>query len=147
MLIHIFITMKKIIRLTESELIGLIQKIIKEEEYSEQDLTYFHPAIGKDCKIKVARNKNKMGRIEEYKPVLVCDMYDTGNEIVMAEISFSSQSTEEVKEFICNNYELVIAELDFMFNGSEENIMEAVDSRRWDVIDKPIFCGSDEFEN
>jgi len=140
--------MKKIIRLTESELIGLIRTIIKEEKYSEQDLTYFHPTIGKECKIKIARNKNKMARTEEYKPVLVCDMYDTGNETVVAEISFSSKSKEEVKDFICDNYEMVIAELDSMFDGQEqESIMEAIDSRRWDVIDEPIFCGSDGFKN
>ena len=63
--------MKKVIRITESQLIGLIKKIIKEEKYSEQDLTYFNPEIGKECKIKIARNKNKMGKTEEYKPVLV----------------------------------------------------------------------------
>jgi hypothetical protein len=139
--------MKKVIRLTESQLIGLIKKIIKEEKYSEQDLTYFNPEIGKECKIKIARNKNKMGKTEEYKPVLVCDMYDTGNEIVVAEVSFSAPTIDEVKDFICDNYEMVIADLDSMFDEEEENIMEAVDSRRWDIIDEPIFCGSDEFEN
>ena len=139
--------MKKIIRLTESELVGLIKKIIKEEKYSEEDLKYTIPGTGKECKIKIARNKVKMGEKEEFKPILVCDMYDTGNEFVVAEIFYSAPSADEVRDFICDNYEMVIAELDSMFDQEEpENIMEAVDSRRWEVIDEPIVCGSDEFE-
>jgi hypothetical protein len=136
--------MKKIIRLTESDLIRVIKKIIKEEKYSEQDLTYFHPTIGKECKIKIARNKNRMGKNEEFRPVLVCDMYDTGNETIVAEVSFSATTIKEVKDFICDNYEMVVADLDSMFE-EEESITESVDSKRWDVIDEPIFCGSDEF--
>jgi hypothetical protein len=139
--------MKKIIRLTESELVGLIKKIIKEEKYSEEDLKYFHPEIGKECKIKIAKNKHRASRSEEFKPVLVCDMYDTGNEVIVAEVSYSAKSVEEVKDFICDNYEMVVKDLDSMFDEEEqETIMEAVDSRRWEIIDEPIVCDSFDFE-
>ena len=142
--------MKKIIRLTESELVGLIKKIIKEEKYSEEDLKYFHPAIGKECKIKIGRNKYKTIRREGYKPVLVCDLHDTGNEFVIAELTFFAPTVEEVKDYICKNYDTVVAELDSLFGDKEqeeeETITETVESLKWEIIDEPIVCGTDEFE-
>jgi len=139
--------MKKIIKLTESELINLIKSVIKEEKYSEEDLTYVHPYSGKECKIKIARNKLTDRKFSEYGAVLVCDVYDNGNEMVIAEIPGTGSDPQYVNDLICNNIEKVMSFLDHIFEGEKEYISEDVNSRRWDVIEDPVVCRSDKYFN
>ena len=49
--------MKTKIRLTESQLMSLIKRIVEEEKYSEEDLTFYNETYGKDCMIRVAKRK------------------------------------------------------------------------------------------
>ena len=137
--------MKNIIRLTESQLINLIKGVIKEERYSEEDITYTHPYSGKECKIKIARNKLTDRKFSEYGAVLVCDVYDNGKEMVIAEIPGTGPDPEYVNDLICNNIERVMSYLDHIFEGEKEYISEDVNSTRWDVIEDPIVCRSDKF--
>ena len=57
--------MKKVIRLTESELTRLIKRVIQEEKYSEEDIKYTNPKTGESCKVKVALFKPLLEKGEE----------------------------------------------------------------------------------
>jgi len=133
--------MKRQIRLTESELISLIKKIIKEEKYSEEDLKYTHPRTGVACKIKVAENKVTNLEYGKFGAILVCDNYDDGEYMVTAELPVHGPTPESVSDFICENIERTYEVLDEMLDYPEEDdLMEDVGHRRWDVIDQPIVC-------
>jgi hypothetical protein len=144
-MLGIFIFMKKKIRLTESELINLIKRIVKEEKFSTQDLTYNHPVTGKECKIKIARNKVTDTKFKRYGAVLTCDVYDNGKEMVVAELPATGPTPEYVNDLICDNLDTTIAMLDDMFENETEDLAESVESNRWTVIEDPIVCRSDKF--
>lgn len=134
--------MKRKIRLTESQLVSLIQRIVEEEKYSEEDLKFYNETYDKDCIIRVARKKQSNIPGRKYGAVVLCDVNDTGNLFVVGELTVFGKTEEEVKEFICQNIEEVKAEYDQLFNGeeNEEPIMESIESSRWDVSDEPISC-------
>lgn len=131
--------MKRKIRLTESQLVSLIQRIVEEEKYSEEDLTFYNETYGKDCLIRVAKRKHSNIPRRKYGAVVLCDVYDTGNPLVVGELTVFGNTEEEVKEFICQNLEEVKSEYEDLFQG-EEPLMESIESSRWDVSDSPISC-------
>lgn len=134
--------MKKKIRLTESELIRLIKRIINEEKYSEEDLKYTHPRTGAACKIKVAENKVTNLEFSKFSAILVCDNYNDGEYMVTAELPVDGPTPESVSNFICKNIKRTYEILDKMLDYPEydDELMEDVGHRRWNVIDKPIKC-------
>lgn len=132
--------MKKKIRLTESELVRLIKRIIKEEKYSEEDIKYTHPMTGEACKIKVARNKVTDMEHRQYGSILVCVDEEYGDERIEAELPVDGSTPEEVSDFICENLERTFEILDDMLTYEEEPISEEVYSQRWDIVDQPIVC-------
>jgi hypothetical protein len=137
----IFIFMKKKILLSESQLIELIKRIIKEEKYSEEDLKYTHPRTGAACKIKVAENKVTNREHSKFGAVLLCDTYGDGEYMVTAELpAVDGPTPESVSDFICDNIERTYDILDDMLT-QDEDLMENVNHRRWDIIDEPIKCG------
>jgi hypothetical protein len=131
--------MKTKIRLTENQLMSLIKRIVAEEKYSEEDLTFYNETYGKDCMIRVAKRKHSNIPGRKYGAVVLCDVYDTGNPLVVGELTTFGNTEEEVKEFICQNIEEVKAEYEVLFQG-EEPLMESIESSRWDVSDSPISC-------
>jgi len=137
--------MKKKIRLTESDLIRLIKRIIKEEKYSEEDLKYTHPRTGVACKIKVAENKVTNREYSKFGAVLICDNYNDGEYMVTAELPVSGPTKEYVSDFICSNIEKAYDLLDNMLDHEEfdDELMENIEHRRWSVIDEPIMCSSE----
>ena len=133
--------MKKKIRLTESELVRLIKKIIKEEKYSEEDIKYTHPMTGEACKIKVARNKLTSMEYNQYGSILVCVDEEYGDDRIEAELPVNGSTPEDVSDFICENIERTFELLDDMLTYEEEEpISEEVYSQRWDIMDQPIVC-------
>ena len=133
--------MKKKIRLTESELIRLIKRVIEEEKYSEEDIKYTHPMTGEACKIKVARNKLTSMEYNQYGSILVCVDEEYGDDRIEAELPVNGSTSEEVSDFICENIERTFELLDDMLTYEEEEpISEEVYSQRWDIIDQPIVC-------
>ena len=94
--------MKNIITLTESDLYRIVKKVIK-ENYSEEHLKYTNPKTGDECKIKMAKRKND-GR---YSAVLTCDIYNNGNESVIAELPIITRTKEQLIKGICNNIETI----------------------------------------
>tara|TARA_R110000868_G_scaffold94602_1_gene260950 strand:- start:220 stop:660 length:441 start_codon:yes stop_codon:yes gene_type:complete len=134
--------MKKKIRLTESELIRLIGRIIKEEKYSEEDIKYTHPTTGVACKIKVAENKVTNNENSKFGAILVCDNYNDGEYMVTAELPVNGPTPESVSDFICENIEKTYEILNDMLDHEEfdEELMEAITHRRWNIIDQPIVC-------
>jgi len=133
--------MKKKIRLTESELIRLIKRIIKEEKYSEEDIKYTHPMTGEACKIKIAKNKVTNREGNEYGAILICTDEEYGDDRIEAELPVFDRTAEAVSDFICENIERTFEILDDMLTYEEEEpISEEVYSQRWDIIDQPIVC-------
>ena len=133
--------MKKKIRLTESELVRLIKKIIKEEKYSEEDIKYTHPMTGEACKIKVARNKLTSMEYNQYGSILVCVDEEYGDDRIEAELPVNGSTPEDVSDFICENIERTFELLDDMLTYEEEEPISEEDySQRWDIIDQPIVC-------
>jgi hypothetical protein len=131
--------MKKIIKLTESDLARIVKKVLKEENYSEEDLPYTHPKTGDSCKVKVALFKPAAEKGEmKYHAVLVCDYY--GDEMITATLPVIKNSFEEVSDFICKNLDRTYELLDEMLGGNEEKIFEKYENPRFKVIDKPINC-------
>jgi hypothetical protein len=129
------------VRLTESELIRLIKRIIEEEKYSEEDIKYTHPMTGEACKIKVARNKLTSMEFNQYGSILVCVDEEYGDDRIEAELPVNGSTSEEVSDFICENLERTFELLDDMLTYEEEEpISEEVYSQRWDIIDQPIVC-------
>ena len=118
-----------------------------EEKVSTQDLTYTHPVTGKECKIKIAKNKNVTNKFRKYGAVLVCDVYDNGNEMVVAELPASGPTAEYVNDLICDNLEITMQQLDDMFENEVEDLVESTESARWIVLDDPIVCRSDKFSD
>ncbi len=137
--------MKKIIRLKESELINLIKKVIREEKYSEEDLIYTHPVTGKECKIKVAENKLTDSKFRKFGAVVICDIYDNGKEMVIAELPANGPTAEYVNDLICDNLDKTFKILDDMFENETEDLIESIESNRWNVIDSPIVCRTNKF--
>lgn len=140
--------MKKKIRLTESELISLINKVIKEEKHLEQHLEYEHPRAeelelenGGMCTIQIAKHKIR----EDYSPVLICTKF--GQPMVNAELPVRKESKEEVKIFICNNIERTYELLDEMlgYETDYDVLSEGFSFDRFEVDDDPIVCSSDLF--
>jgi hypothetical protein len=100
------------IRLTESELVTLIKKIIKEENTTFDDIKYTHPRTGEECLIKVAkyRHSNRGGR--QYSAVVLSDVYNDGEYMVIAELPVTGKSADEVSDFICDNLDRTFEILD-----------------------------------
>lgn len=131
--------MKKIIRLTESDLARIVRKVLKEENYSEEDVKYTHPKTGESCKIKVALFKPLLEQGEErFHAVLVCPKYD--EDTVTASLPVVKRSFEDVNNFICKNLDRTYEILDEMLSSKSDDIFESVESERFKVIDKPIKC-------
>jgi hypothetical protein len=138
------------IRLTESELVSLIKKIIKEEKMSVEDIKYTHPRTGKECLIKVAKHKHSNRPSGAYTAVLVCDVYDDGEYMVIAELPVFGSSFDEVSDFLCDNLDRTFEILDEMldYDKSGEEISESYSKfSKWDVIEKPIVCSNTEDED
>jgi hypothetical protein len=138
------------IRLTESELVSLIKKIIKEEKTSVEDIKYTHPRTGKECLIKVAKHKHSNRPSGAYTAVLVCDVYDDGEYMVIAELPVFGSSFDEVSDFLCDNLDRTFEILDEMldYDKSGEEISESYSKfSKWDVIEKPIVCSNTEDED
>jgi hypothetical protein len=135
------------VRLTESELVSLIKKIIKEEKTTMDDIKYMHPVTGKECLIKVAKHKYTSRFGAEYGSILVCDEYDDGEYIVVAELPVNGGSFEEVSDFICARLDRTFEILDDMLSHkeTEEELTENYSKySKWDVIDQPIVCSDKE---
>lgn len=134
--------MKKKIKLTESELVRLIKRIIKEEEkYSEEDIKYTHPMTGEACRIKVAKNKVTNREENQYSAILICTDEEYGDDRIEAELPVDDSTAQAVSEFICDNLERTFELLDDMLTyEQEEPISEEVYSQRWEIIDQPIVC-------
>jgi hypothetical protein len=117
------------IRLTESELVSLIKKIITEEKTSVEDIKYTHPRTGKECLIKVARHKHSNRPSGSYTAVLVCDVYDDNEYMPIAELPIFKKSIKDVSDFICNNLDRTFEILDDMldYDKLEALIEEAKD--------------------
>ena len=138
------------IRLTESELISLIKKIIKEEKISVEDIKYTHPRTGKECLIKVAKHKHSRNEHSEYSAVVVCDVYGDGEYMVIAELPVFGGSFDEVSDFLCDNLDRTFEILDKMldYDKSGEEISENYSKfSKWDIIEKPIICSNIEDED
>ena len=134
--------MKKVIRLTENELVTLIKRVIKEEKYSEEDLKYTHPRTGDTCKVKVAEFKPASERGEQkFHGVLVCPKF--GEEMIVATLPVIRPSFEEVKNFICKNIDRTFEILDDMLDYTDHEIYELIENERFRVIDSPINCDVD----
>lgn len=133
--------MKRRIRITESQLASLIKKITEsEEKSSEEDLTFYNDTYGKDCIIRVAKKRNSNMPGGKYSAVVLCDVNDTGNLFVVGELMVSGETEKEVNKFICQNIETIKDEYDELFRDTEETIMEAIESSKWIVSNKPINC-------
>jgi len=129
------------VRLTESELVSLIEKIIKEEKTTMDDIKYIHPVTGKECLIKVAKHKHTNRFGAEYGSILVCDEYDDGEYMTVAELPINGSSFEEVSDMICNNLERIFEILNKMLAQETEEITEDYSKySKWEVIDQPIIC-------
>lgn len=135
------------IRLTESELVSLIKKIIKEEKMSVEDIKYTHPRTGKECLIKVARHRHTNRQGSEYTAVVVCDVYDDGEYMVIAELPIFEASFDAVRDFLCDNLDRTFEILDNMldYDKSGEELLENYSKfSKWDIIEKPIVCSNEE---
>jgi hypothetical protein len=127
------------VRLTESELIKLIKKVISESKYSEEDLKYTHPRTGENCKIKIAESKTTDLEFKRFGSVLVCEQW--GDEMIIAELPVSGPTFEYVRDYICDHLERTYEIIDEMLRDEEEyELSEGIDHRRWKVIDTPISC-------
>lgn len=134
--------MKKIIKLTESDLTRIVTRILKEEKYSEEDLEYINPKTNEKCKIKVAIFKPSAEKGDiKYHGVLVCDFY--GNEMVTATLPIVGKSFEEVNDFICKNIKRTYEILDNILDTEEHELYESYENSRYKVIDRPINCRLD----
>lgn len=140
--------MKNKVLLSESELISLIKKVIKEEEYIEQHLEYTHPRAKKLglendglCKIQMAKKDFKEG----YTAVLVCTKFD--EPMVSAELPVTKETKEELKSFICKNIDRTYELLDEMLSVSDDSLELNEDFKfsKFEVIDEPIVCSSELF--
>lgn len=132
--------MRKVIKLTESDLSRIIKRIIQEENYSEEDIKYTHPRTGESCKIKVALFKPLLEKGEErFHAVLVCPMYD--EDTITASLPVVKRSFEEVNDFICKNLDRTYEILDNMLSSKgHDDISESIESERFKVVDEPIKC-------
>lgn len=134
--------MKKVVRLTESELIGLIKKIIKENDERKEHLKYTHPVTGDECEIKIAKRKSD----ERYTAVLMCDMYHDGDPMVIASLPILKRTPEEVSKLICDNIERTYEILDSIISSvSDESILSESINSRYEVLDEPITCSADSY--
>lgn len=133
--------MKKIINITELDLIKIIKKVINEEKYSEEDISYIHPITEESCKIKIAKNKSTNIEWNKYGAILVCEDKEYGGERIEAELPIFDITAEGVNDFICENIERTFEILDDMLSYEEEvQISEEIYSQKWSIIDQPIFC-------
>ena len=131
--------MKNIITLTESDLYRIVKKVIK-ENYSEEHLKYTNPKTGDECKIKMAKRKND-GR---YSAVLTCDIYNNGNESVIAELPIITRTKEQLTKGICNNIEKMYDLLDKMLMTTEDDfLVEAKNYGKFRILDDTINCSAD----
>lgn len=134
--------MKKIVRLTESDLTRIVRRVLQEEKYSEEDLKYTHPHTGESCKIKVGIFKPSIEtENKKYQAVLVCPLYD--EDFVVAQIPVIKNSFNDVRDFICKNIEKTYEILDKIIPRQIGNISESVRSTRFQVIDEPLNCKLD----
>jgi len=140
--------MKRKIRLTESELINLIHKIIKEEKETQDHLKYTHPRFEEleldndgECQIRVARNKHN----DKFSPILVCSRY--GKDLISAELPLRTKTKESIIKFICDHIEKTYQILDNMLdhNYDPDSISESTENSRWEIIGDPIVCDLDLF--
>ena len=128
--------MGTIINLKESDLYRIVKRVIK-ESYSEEHLKYTNPKTGDECKIKMAKRKND----DRYTAVLTCDLYNDGDESVVAELPVIKSTTEELTKFICKNIEKTYEILDNMLTVSDEDLLmnESID-QKFIILDDPINC-------
>lgn len=134
--------MKKVVRLTESDLIGLIKKIIKENDERKEHLKYTHPITGDECELKIAKRKSD----ERYTAILICDVYHDGDPMVIASLPIFKRTPEEVSKVVCDNIERSYEILDSIVSSVKDVPMlnESISSR-YEVFDEPITCSSDSY--
>ena len=133
------------IRLTESELVNLIKKIIKEENTTFDDIKYTHPRTGEECLIKVAKYKHSNRGGRQYSAVVLCDVYNDGEYMVIAELPVTGKSVDEVSDFICDNLDRTFEILDDMldYDKSGEELLEDYSKfSKWEIVDEPIVCSN-----
>lgn len=139
------------IRLTESELVNLIKKIIKEEEATTfDDIKYTHPRTGEECLIKVAKYKHSNRGGRQYSAVVLSDVYNDGEYMVIAELPVTGKSVDEVSDFICDNLDRTFEILDDMldYDKSGEELLEDYSKfSKWEIIDEPIVCSNEGAED
>lgn len=134
--------MKKVVRLTESELIGLIRKIIKENDERREHLKYTHPVTGDECEIKIAKRKSD----ERYTAVLMCDIYHDGDPIVITNLPIFKRTPEEVSKVVCDNMERTYEILDSLVSSvSEIPMLSESTNSRYELFDEPITCSADSY--
>jgi len=137
--------MKKIVRLTESDLIGLIKKIIKENNENNvrhEHLKYNHPVTGDECEIKIAKRKSD----ERYTAVLMCDLYHDGDPMVIASLPIFKRQPEEVSKVVCDNLERTYEILDSIVSSiSDVNMLSESINYRYELLDEPITCSADSY--
>lgn len=129
--------MKKVIRLTESDLIRIVKRIINEEKYSESDLIFTHPETNKRYSINVAEFKPafEMGE-KKYHAVAV----DIENDSIGFILPVVKNTYEEVNDFICKNIDRTFEILTDRLKPFDIDLMESIETERYKVIDKPINC-------
>ena len=133
------------IRLTESELVNLIKKIIKEENTTFDDIKYTHPRTGEECLIKVAKYKHSNRGGRQYSAVVLSDVYNDGEYMVIAELPVTGKSVDEVSDFICDNLDRTFEILDDMldYDKSGEELLEDYSKfSKWEIVDEPIVCSN-----
>jgi len=142
--------MKQKIRLKESELIRLIQKVIKEEEVIKKHITYSHPNPKDErldsniCNIQIAKNRNT----GKYHSVLVCSKFD--NPTVLATLPVTSKDREDLESFICDHIvpkegrKSVTQVLDDILSRKDaiNESEESFSYDHFDVFNDPIGCST-----
>ncbi len=137
--------MKKIIKLTESDLTRIVKRVIR-ESYEEMDLKYENPQTGQEGLIKVAENKFSKNPANKYLGVLVVED-GLGGYMVRAQIPAFGKTPEDVKKIICGNLKRTYEILDeILYKTPEDEMNENYNvGDKYEIIDEPIVCGSGLF--
>ena len=137
--------MKKIIKITESDLSRIVRRVLK-ESHEEIDLKYENPQTGEEGIIKIAENKFTKTPGNKFMGVLLVED-GLGGYMVRAQIPAFGKTPEDVKRIICGNLKRTYEILDnMMYKTPEDDINENFRiGDKYEIIDEPIVCGSGLF--